>query len=275
MKESELLEDELLEDENISIAVLNTGLGAQEVLTLFRDSEMYADLMIDNEDIMSGDAGKIEAAIGHLDMVIILSNLSEHVERELACKIAAISKKAGVLTLVYNLVPFEFKDGGKRMGADLVKSSILKTDLYLAVVEDEEFESLATKAKNIRNAIEAIAKVLTLPGIICIDASDLRAAICTGKLATFGMGMSSDIVIAVEEAFSGNDVDNLNTSDISAVFITLTGGGNLSVNDCALLGQSIEFRTSEHCMVMMGAVVEPSLNELKQVSVIFISPELY
>lgn len=271
MKETEPSEDE----QYISITVLNTGRGAREVLTLLRHSEIYADLMVDNEDIMSGDAGKIEAAIGHLDMVIILSNLSEHVERELACKIAAISKKAGVLTLVYNLVPCEYKDSGKKMGADLVKSSILKTDLYLAVVEDEEFESLVTKAKNIRNAIEATAKVLTLPGIICIDSSDLRAAICTGKLATFGMGMSSDIVIAVDEAFSGNDVDNLNTSDISAVFITLTGGGGLSVNDCALIGNLIELRVPEHCMVMMGAVVEPSFNELKQVSVIFIGPELY
>lgn len=275
MKETEPLEDELLEDEqHISITVLNTGLGAQEVLTLFRGSEIYADLLIDNEDIMSGDAGKIEAAIGHLDIVIILSNLSDHDERELACKIAVISKKADVLTLVYNLVPFEYKDSGKKIGADLVKSSILKADLYLAVVEYEAFESLVTKAKNIRNAIEAIAKVLTRPRIICIDASDLKGAICTGKLAAFGIGMSSDIAIAVDEAFSGNDVDSINTSDISAVFITLTGG-SLSVKDCALLGELIDFRIPENCVFIEGAVIEPSLNEMKQISVIFIGPELY
>lgn len=158
MKETEPFEDELLEDKHISIAVLNTGLGAQEVLTLSRGSEIYADLLIDNEDIMSGDASRIEAAIGHLDVVIILSNLSDHDERELACKVAAISKKAGVLTLVYNLVPCEYKDSGKKMGADLVKSSILKTDLYLAVVEDEEFESLVTKAKLLEMLLRQLLK---------------------------------------------------------------------------------------------------------------------
>lgn len=275
MKDSELLEDE----QHISIAVLNTGRGAREVLKLFRGTKIYADLMIDDENIMSGDADRIEAAIGHLDIVIILSNLSDHDERTLAYKIAAISKKADVLTLVYNLVPFEFKDSGKRMGADLLKTSVLKTsalktDLYLSVIEEEEFESLVTKAENIRNAIEAITKVLTVPRIICIDLSDLRAAMCTGKLAALGIGMSSDIKAAVDEAFSGNDLDNINTGDISAVFITLTGG-KLSVNDCALLGELLELRIPENCMLIQGAAVEPSFNEMKQISVIFIGPELY
>lgn len=270
MKESELLEDA----RDIYIAVLNTGRAAREVLKLFRGAEISADLMIDNEDIMSGDARRVEAAISHLDIVIILSNLSDHAERELACKVAAISKKANFLTLVYNLVPFEFKDSGKKMGADLLKTSALKTDLYLAVIEGEESESLVTKAENIRNVIEAIAKVLTRPMMIGIDASYLKDAICTGKLAAFGIGMSSDIAIAVDEAFSGNDVDSINTSDISAVFITLARG-NLSLEDFGLLGELIDFRIPENCVFVAGVVIEPSLNEMYQVSVIFIGPELY
>ena len=101
---------ELADDiqEHAFIAALNTGAGARKVLGLFQESDVCADLMVDDKDIMSGDAGRIEAAIGHLDMVIILSNLSDHDERALACKVAAISKRSGVLTLVYNLVPFEF-----------------------------------------------------------------------------------------------------------------------------------------------------------------------
>ena len=110
--------------------------------------------------------------------------------------------------------------------------------------------------------------------MIGIDASYLKDALCTGKLAAFGIGMSSDIAIAWDEAFSGNDVDSINTSDISVVFITLARG-NLSLEDFGLLLKLIKFRIPENCESVAGAVIEPSLNEMYQVSVIFIGPELY
>lgn len=273
MKESELLEDE----QRVAIAVLNTGRSGREVLTLFRGSEGHADRMIDNENIMSGEGDKIEAAIAHLDMVIILSNLSDHDEQALACKVAAIGKKANVLTLVFNLVAFELKDSAEQLGADLVKTFALETDLYLSVVENEAFEFLTTKAKRIKNAIESVTKILMLPGMICIDLSDLRAAVSTGKLATWGVGGSSDsdIAAAVDAAFSGNDEAGINSANISAVFVTLIGGPNLSLMDFALLGKLLEDRIPETCLIMLGALTDPNFNERCQVSVICIGSELY
>ncbi|MBQ0729358.1 MAG: hypothetical protein KBT75_01585 [Oleispira antarctica] len=268
---------ELADDlqESAFISVLNTGAGAREVLNLFQNSEMHADLMVDNDEILSGDASRIEAAIGHLDMLIILSNLSNYDERELACKVAAISKKADVLTLVYNLVPFEFKDSGKKAGADLLKSSILKTDLYLAVTEHEQSEPLSVKAKNIKDVIDAVTNVVMIPGIICIDFSDLRAVICTGKLAVFGVGMSSDVLNALDEVLSCNDFNNINTSDVSGMFITLTAGLSLTLDDFTLLGELIDLKVPGDCIVVIGTVLEPSFDEIKQVSVVFTGPELY
>lgn len=53
----------------------------------------------------------------------------------------------------------------EQLGADLVKTSALETDLYLSVVVDEAFEFLTTKAKRIKNAIESFAKIFMLPGM--------------------------------------------------------------------------------------------------------------
>lgn len=261
--------------DNALIAVLNTGKGAREVLGLFQKSDICADLIIDDEDIMSGDASRIEAAIGRWDMVIILSDLSDQHERELACKIAGISKKSDVLTLVFNLVPFEFKDSGKVAGAKLLKSSILKTDLYLAVTEDEAFETLVTKAKNIKDAIDAVTKLVIVPGMICVDFSDLRAVICNGKQAVFGSWVSTDISYAVDKVMAGSDFININKSNITGVFVTLTGGLSLTLEDFILLGELIELNISKDCTIAMGTVVEPSFNDLRQVSVVFNGPALY
>lgn len=268
---------ELADDiqEHAFIAALNTGAGARKVLGLFQESDVCADLMVDDKDIMSGDAGRIEAAIGHLDMVIILSNLSDHDERALACKVAAISKRSGVLTLVYNLVPFEFKYSGKQKGTDLLKFSILKTDLYLAITENEHSEAFEVKTKKIKDVIDAVTKMIMTPGMICIDFSDFRAVICSGKLAVFGIGEASDISTAVDKVFTSNDIANINRADISGAFITLTAGLSLTLEDYTLLGDLIEPKVSEDCIIVIGTVLEPSFDEIKQVSVVFTGPELY
>lgn len=266
---------EELEEFQMFISVLNTGEGAREILKSFHESDVCGDLMIDSEEILSGDVSKIKSAIGHMHMAIILSNLSDSEERELACKVAAVGKSSGVLTLVYNLVPFKFKDSGKKMGAGLVNSAILKTDLYLAMTENEQSEPLEAKAKNIKDAIDAATKMVVEQGMICVDISDFRSVICTGKLAVFGRGVSSDIPNALESALSCDDINNINTSDISGMHITLTAGMSLTLEDFTLLGDLIELKASDDCLIVMGTILDTSFNEEKQVSVIFNGPELY
>ena len=63
--------------------------------------------------------------------------------------------------------------------------------------------------------------------------------------------------------------------DISGAFITLTAGLSLTLEDYTLLGDLIEPKVSEDCIIVIGTVLEPSFDEIKQVSVVFTGPELY
>jgi cell division protein FtsZ len=79
----------------------------------------------------------------------------------------------------------------------------------------------------------------------------------------------------VDKVFTNNDIANINRADISGAFITLTAGLSLTLEDYTLLGDLIELKVSEDCIIVIGTVLEPSFDEIKQVSVVFTGPELY
>lgn len=265
--------------EHAFIAVLNTGIAAQEALKKLQEPVViHANLLIDHECLMSGNPSRIEAIVSHLDMLIIVSNLSDPDEMELACKIVNISKANGASTLVYNLVSFNHAENYAVQSQRLETIAKLNTDMYLQLTEETEFESIEVKANRIKDAIDAMTTAYMVPSMIGLDFADVKLVIDTGRIAVLGIGTSSEAEkapTATERALSNKDLTNIDNSKIDGIFVTFSAGITATVDDFESALSVLNNIVPEHSTVVVGCQSNPKFNGLFRVSIILVGDELY
>jgi cell division GTPase FtsZ len=281
---NESYDDDMFENaadlqEHAFVAVLNTGIAAQEALKkLQKPVVIHANLLINHECLMSGNSSRIEAIVSHLDMLIIVSNLSDPDEMELACKIVNISKANGASTLVYNLVPFNHAENYAVQSQRLETIAKLNTDMYLQLTEETEFESIEVKANRIKDAIDAMTTAYMVPSIIGLDFADVKLVIDTGRIAVLGIGTSSEAEkapTATERALSNRDLTNIDNSKIDGIFVTFSAGMTATLDDFESALSVLNNIVPEHSTVVVGCQFTPKLNGLFKVSIILVGDELY
>jgi cell division GTPase FtsZ len=261
------------------IVAINTGIAAQEALKLLQNPVvLHAGLLINNECLMSGNPSRIEATVRHFDILIIVTDLSDRDEMELACKIVNASIANEVLTLVYNLVPFKHAENYAVQSKSLEIMSKLSADMYLQLTEETEFESIEVKANRIKDAIDAMTTGYMVQSMMALDFADVRFVINSGRIAALGIGTSSEaekVTTATERALSDKAFSNIDNSRIDGVFVTISAGMTSTFDDVYSVLSVLDNIVPEHTPVASGYEINSKFNGLFKVSIMFFGSELY
>ncbi len=212
------------------------------------------------------------------DMIFITGGMGGGTGTGAAPVVAKIARDSGALTVGVVTKPFLF-EGQERMrlalqGIEELKKEVdalitIPNDRLLAIVDKE------TTVKNafamcddiLKQAVEGISDLISMPGIINVDFADIRSVMENAGSALMGIGTSSGEKRAEEAARAAINSPLLEVSITGAkgVLFAIAGGddlGMLEIQDAArIITESID----PHAKVIFGAIKDDKLkkNEVK------------
>jgi len=217
---------------------------------------------------------EISNAIKGSDMVFITGGMGGGTGTGAAPVIAKIARESGALTVGVVTKPFLF-EGQERMRLALQGISELQkevdalitipNDRLLAIVDRETtVKNAFEQCDNVlRQAVEGISDLITMPGIINVDFADIRSVMENAGSALMGVGISTGEKRA-EEASQGainSPLLEVSITGAKGVLFAIAGGedlGMLEIQDAArVITESID----PHAKVIFGAVRDEKLKK--------------
>ncbi len=217
---------------------------------------------------------EIANAIKGSDMIFITGGMGGGTGTGAAPVVAKIARESGALTVGVVTKPFLF-EGQERMrlalqGIEELKKEVdalitIPNDRLLAIVDRETSVKAAFELCDnvLKQAVEGISDLITMPGIINVDFADIRSVMENAGSALMGVGLSTGEKRAEEAARSAINSPLLEVSITGAkgVLFAIAGGddlGMLEIQDAArIITESID----PHAKVIFGAIKDEKLKK--------------
>lgn len=224
---------------------------------------------------------EIKEALKDSDMVFVTCGLGGGTGTGASPVVAEIAKEMGALTVAVVTKPFSFEGGQRKNLADRGFSELAdKVDTIITISNDKLLqiidkktsllESFAIADDILRQGVQGIAEIITLPGIINADFADIKAVMAEAGSALMGIGKAESENKAVEAAKSAINSNLLDMSIDGAkgVVFTITGGPNLSMNEVNEASKVITSAADDDAKIIFGAVIDEKLKDQIKITVI-------
>jgi cell division protein FtsZ len=188
-----------------------------------------------------------------------------------------MAKQSGALTIATVTKPFSF-EGSRRMqvAEEGISQLLSKVDTLIIVPNDRLLELSDNKTsvdgafkmadEILCHAVQAIAEVITVPGLVNLDFADIRAIMKDAGPAWMSMGRGSGqnrAVNAAKEALASPMLD-VSITGAKGVLFNVCGGStltNFEVNDAAKV---ISEAVDPEANIIFGVNVDPNMgNEVR------------
>ena len=215
------------------------------------------------------------------DMVFVTAGLGGGTGTGAAPVVAQISKEVGALTIGVVTRPFTF-EGGKRMGSAETGMSALKEHAdTLIVIPNDRLLQIVDKRANLNDAfrqaddvlrqgIQGISELITVPGLINLDFADVKAIMSEGGAALMAVGKAAGedrARLAAEQAISSQLLD-ITIDGARGVLFNITGGPNMTLYEVNQAAAIIRETSHPDVNMIFGAVIDPGMGDEIRVTVI-------
>ena len=220
---------------------------------------------------------EIKQAICGSDMVFLAAGMGGGTGTGTIPVVAEMAKQSGALTIAVVTKPFKFEGNHRQQTAEEGISQLIgKVDTLIIVPNDKvlEMSDQKTTVDNafkqadevLCHAVQAIAEVITVPGLINLDFADIRSIMKDAGPAWMSIGRGSGqsrCATAAKEALASPLLD-VSINGARGVLFNIAGGQNLSlfeVNDAARV---IQEAVDPEANIIFGVVVDPNMgNEVR------------
>jgi cell division protein FtsZ len=229
------------------------------------------------------DTERIIEMLEGSDMVFVTAGLGGGTGTGAAPVVASLAKELGALTVAVITKPFAFEGTKRRKQAEqglaelagVVDTVItIPNDQLLSLVPKKTsiFESFRVADDVLRQAVEGIANIITTPGLINRDFSDIRAIMLGMGYAMMGTASAKGddaLMKAAQQAISSPLLEAGGVRGARGVLINITGSSRLGlheVNDaCELIRVAAE---NDDVQINFGVVMDESMNDEVKITVI-------
>jgi cell division protein FtsZ len=215
------------------------------------------------------------------DMVFVTAGLGGGTGTGGAPIVAQIAKDVGALTIGVVTRPFTFEGGKRSSSAEQGMAKLKEHADTLIVIPNDRLLQIVDKKATLQDAfrladdvlrqgIQGISELITVPGLINLDFADVRAIMNEGGAALMAVGKATGedrARAAAEQAISSQLLD-ITIDGARGVLFNITGGPSMTlfeVNQAAAL-----IRETSHPDVNMifGAVIDPNMGDDIRITVI-------
>ncbi len=224
---------------------------------------------------------QIKQALKGADMVFVTAGEGGGTGTGAAPVIAAVARELGALTVAIVTRPFSF-EGRKReeqaeRGIDELRAAVdtvivIPNDRLLQVVERTTtiIEAFRYADDILRQGVQGITDLITVPGIINLDFADVRTIMQNAGTALMGIGTGRGEARANEAARMAISSPLLETSINGArgILLNITGGRDISLYEVNEAAGEIALAADDDANIIFGAVVDDRLEGMMTVTVI-------
>ncbi len=227
------------------------------------------------------DSEKIIEALEGADMVFVTAGLGGGTGTGAAPVIASLASEMGALTVAVVTRPFAF-EGKRRMTQaerglqellDAVDTLIvIPNEKLLAVAKDAGFfESFQIADDVLRQAVQGISDIITIPGVINRDFADVKTTMAGMGYAVMGTASRSGSNRATEAAMAAMASPLLEAGAIDGargILINITGSSSLKLSEVNEASTIIQSAADEDANIIFGAVLDERLGDEVKITVI-------
>ncbi|MDR5683051.1 MAG: cell division protein FtsZ [Armatimonadota bacterium] len=215
------------------------------------------------------------------DMVFVTAGMGGGTGTGGAPVVARIARELGALVIGVVTKPFAFEgrrraataeDGIRELKEQVNTLITIPNDRLLNIIDAKVsmIEAFRVADDVLRQGVQGIADLITVPGLINLDFADVRAVMAEAGSALIGIGVASGEDRAVRAARTAISSPLLETSMEGArgVLLNVTGGvdlGLMEVNDAARI---IAEAADPDANIIFGAVIDDGMSDDVRITVI-------
>ncbi len=224
---------------------------------------------------------EIEQLFDGADMVFVTAGLGGGTGSGAAPVISSIARELGALTIGVVTKPFNFEGTQRRRIAESTMGRLRESVDTLITVPNDRLLHILDKTTGIRESfivaddvlrqgIQGISELITVPGLINLDFADVRSIMIDGGAALMSIGRASGENRAQEAAQQAIHSSLLDVSIEGAqgILFNVKGGDNLSLFEVNEAAEMIKANAHPEANIIFGAVIDDSMEDELHMTVI-------
>ena len=227
------------------------------------------------------DYDRVKALLKGSDMIFITAGAGGGTGTGAAPIVARIAREVGALTVAIVTKPFGFEgsrraeqaERGVEALAEEVDTLIVVPNNRLLSVLDKQtamVEAFRVADDVLRQGVQGISDLVTLPGLINLDFADVRTIMSDAGNALLGIGMGFGENRAQEAAAQAVASPLLETSmdGAQSILLSITGGRDLSLWEVNEAAKAVSEAAHPDANIIFGAMVDEKLDDQVWVTVV-------
>lgn len=215
------------------------------------------------------------------DMVFITCGLGGGTGSGAAPIVAEVAKENGALVIGVVTKPFAFEGAQRREIADksheLLEDRVdaiitVPNDRVLQIIDKKTtlLESFRIVDDVLRQGVQGISELITVPGLINVDFADVKAILKDSGSALMGIGRGTGENRAVEAAKAAIASPLLEVSIDGArgILFIVTGGTNIGMHEVAEAAKVVTGSSDSNAKIIFGTVIDENMKEEVKITVV-------
>ena len=224
---------------------------------------------------------ELQQALEGSDLVFIAAGMGGGTGTGAAPVVAELAKQSGALTVGIVTKPFSFEgkrrmrqaeEGIARLAENVDTLIVIPNDRLKDVIAGAPLQEAFQNADDVlRMGVKGISDIITCPGLVNVDFADIRSVMTEAGTALLGIGIGSGRSRALEAAQAAMNSPLLEATRIDGAkgcVINITGGKDMTLEDMTTASEIIYDVVDQEANIIVGAVVDESMEGEIQVTVI-------
>ncbi len=224
---------------------------------------------------------EVREVLSNSDMVFLTCGLGGGTGSGAVTEIAKLARDIGALTIAVVTKPFTFEGAQRKRIADEAYDNLIQhvdtvisipNDRVLQIVDKKTslMEAFAVVDDVLRQGVQGISELITVPGIINVDFADVKAIMESAGSALMGIGNASGENRAIEAAKQAiaSPLLELSIDGAKGILFTVTGGSDLGMHEVAEAAKVITGSADEDAKVIFGANIDEDMKDNIRITVV-------
>lgn len=227
------------------------------------------------------DRNAIAKVLEDADIVFITAGMGGGTGSGAAPVIAEIAKREGALTIGIVTRPFAFEGKKRMIQAERGIEELQKQVDALITISNDRLLTLIGKDTSVKDAFEitdrvlrqsvqAIADLITTPGLINLDLADVKAVIKDAGFALVGIGIGrgNNKASTAAEAAISSPLLEVSIKGSNSIIVNVTGGLDMSLYEVNEIVDLVSRAAGRDANIVFGAIISENMQDEVRVTVI-------
>src|SRR6201998_4215326 len=228
------------------------------------------------------DTDKIIESLEGSDMIFLTTGLGGGTGSGAAPVVASLASELGALTVAVVTKPFLFEGKRRQQQSEQALSQLIGSVDTVIVIPNERlletveagtsfFEAFRIADDVLRQAVQGISDIITIPGIINRDFADVKTIMQGQGYAVMGTAVGSGsnrATDAANPAISSPLLEDNSIQGAQGILINVTGSSSLSLHEIHEASTIIQKAAHENANIIFGAVMDDAMKESVKITVI-------